>query len=159
MVWNEMAGTVDGKITYYYFNREAIHMRTMLSLMVRTLNSKYSGATLICFMALSFWFGQHMRDMNLFAASGGVATVFGLFSLIRFTTIEKYLNQNQIVRSSTGITGKPIGPEEAERIQRENIERARIRIKAELQSELVGIALTVVGTLVWAYGTYVPIFR
>lgn len=159
MVWNKTAGTVDWKIAYYYPNREAIHMRTMLSLMVRTLNSKYSGATLICFMGLSFWFGQRMHDMNLFAASGGVATVFGLFSLIRFTTIEKYLNQDQIVRSSTGVTGKPLSREESERIQRENIERARVRIKAELQSELVGIALSVVGTLVWAYGTYVPIFR
>jgi hypothetical protein len=131
----------------------------MLSLMVRTLNSKYSGITLMCFMGLSFWFGQRSRDMNLFAASGGVATVFGLFSLIRFTTIEKYLNQDQIIRSSTGVTGKPLTREESERMQRENIERARVRIKAELQSELIGIALTVAGTLVWAYGTYVPIFK
>lgn len=127
--------------------------------MLRALNSKCSGAILICFMGVSFWFGQHMRDMNLFAGSGGVATVFGLFSLIRFTTIEKYLNQDQIIRFSTGVTGKPLSREESERIQRENIERARVRIKAELQSELIGISLTVVGTLVWAYGSYVPIFR
>lgn len=122
--------------------------------MLRVLNSKYSGAILICFMGVSFWFGQHMRDMNLFAASGGVATVFGLFSLIRFTTIEKYLNQDQIIRSSTGVTGKPLSREESERIQRENIERAGVRIKAELQSELIGIALTVVGTLIWAGVTF-----
>lgn len=134
-------------------------MRTILSLMVRALNSKYSGVTLICFMGVSFWFGQRMHDMNLFAASGGVATVFGLFSLIRFTTIEKYLNQDQIIRSSTGVTGKPLSREESERIQRESVERARVRIKAELQSELIGISLTVVGTVVWAYGTYVPVLK
>jgi len=127
--------------------------------MVRTLNSRSAVAALVFYMGLSFWYGQTRHDMNLFAASGGIATVFGLFSIIRFTTIEKYLNQDQIIKSSTGLTGTPVSGAEAERIQRESVERARVRIKAELQSELTGIALTVVGTLVWAYGTYVPVFQ
>lgn len=126
--------------------------------MVLTLNSWLSIAVLVLFMAASFWLGEARHDMNLFAASGGIATVFGLFSLIRFTTIEKYLNQDQIIQSSTGLTGKPLSAEESDRIRRENIERARVRIKAELRSELAGIALTVIGTIVWAYGAYVPIF-
>jgi hypothetical protein len=133
-------------------------MRKILSLMVRTLNSRSAVAALVFYMGVSFWYGQTRHDMNLFAASGGIATVFGLFSIIRFTTIEKYLNQDEIVKSSTGLTGKPVSAAEAERIRRENIERARVRIKAELQSELTGIALTVIGTLVWAYGAYVPVF-
>ncbi|WP_281663547.1 hypothetical protein [Paraburkholderia fungorum] len=133
-------------------------MRKILSLMVLTLNSWLSIAVLVLFMAASFWLGEARHDMNLFAASGGIATVFGLFSLIRFTTIEKYLNQDQIIQSSTGLTGKPLSAEESDRIRRENIERARVRIKAELRSELAGIALTVIGTIVWAYGAYVPIF-
>jgi hypothetical protein len=132
-------------------------MSKILSLMVRTLNSRSAVAVLILYMALSFCYGQSKHDMTLFAASGAIATVFGLFSLIRFTTIEKYLNQDRIVQSSTGLTGKPLSPADSERIRHENIERARVRIKAELQSELVGIGLTVVGTLVWAYGAYVPI--
>jgi hypothetical protein len=134
-------------------------MRKILLFMVCTLNSKFAVAALVCFMGASFWCGQTRHDMNLFAASGGIATVFGLFSLIKFTTITKYLNQDQIIQSSTGLTGKPLPAAEAERIRRENIERARVRIRAELQSELTGIGLTVIGTLVWAYGTYVPVFR
>ena len=96
--------------------------------------------------------------MNLFAASGGIMTVFGLFSMIQFTTIEKYLNQEAIVASSTGLTGPPVSEEEAVRIKKENQRCAKIKLKRELRSELRGILFTVVGTIIWAYGNYVPIF-
>jgi len=97
--------------------------------------------------------------MNLFAASGGVMTVFGLFSMIQFTTIEKYLNQEAIVAASTGMTGPPVGPEEAEKIRKKNQEIAKVKLKKELRSELRGISFTIIGTLVWAYGIYIPIFQ
>jgi hypothetical protein len=133
-------------------------MKTVFKILLATLNSKFSAVVLLCFCAVSFYLGQKHHDMNLFASSGGVMTVFGLLSLIRFTTIEKYLNQDAIVASSSGLTGPPLKAGEAEQIRAKNIEAARIRIKAELQSEVKGIALTIVGTLIWAYGSYAPIF-
>ncbi len=84
-------------------------------------------------------------------------TVFGLLSLIRFTTFEKYLNQDSIVAHSTGLTGPPLSKEAAEQWQEKNIAAARIRIRKELRAEAKGVILTVVGTLIWAYGAYVPL--
>ena len=87
-------------------------------------------------------------------------TIFGLFSIIKFTTIDKYLNQDKIVGAKTGLTGPPVASaEQAAQIRRETQDRARTRIQQELRAEVKGIALTVVGTLVWAYGSYVPIFK
>ncbi len=105
----------------------------------------------------SFYFGQVGKDMNIFAASGAVMTVFGLFSMIRFTTIEKYLNQESIVTTSTGMTGPPLSSEKAERLKKESQKRARVRLQKELRSELIGISFTVTGTIIWAYGAYIPV--
>jgi hypothetical protein len=96
--------------------------------------------------------------MNLFASSGGLMTVFGLLSLIRSTTIEKYLNQNAIIERSSGLTAPPVPDAELKQLEEKNIAAANIRIKAELRSEMKGVLLTVIGTLIWAYGAYVPIF-
>ncbi len=86
-------------------------------------------------------------------------TVFGLFSMIRFTTIEKYLNQESIIAASTGVTGKPLSAQESIRIQKENQDRAKVRLKTELRSELKGILFTITGTLIWAYGAYIPVHK
>ncbi|WP_171289275.1 hypothetical protein, partial [Acinetobacter baumannii] len=96
-------------------------------------------------------------DMNLFAASGAVLTIFGLFQTIQFTTIEKFLNQDAIVHSSTGVTGPPLSVEESERIINENRKKAKIKLEKELKSEIKGISYTIIGTLIWAYGIYLPI--
>lgn len=53
-------------------------------------------------------------DMNLFAASGSILTILGLFQTIQFTTIERFLNKEAIIHSSTGVTGPPISQEEIE---------------------------------------------
>ena len=95
--------------------------------------------------------------MSIFSASGSIMAVFGLFSMIKFTTIDKYLNKNQIAQSSTGVTGGPINPEEAEIIKENNIKKAEIKIQRELKSEFKGIILTVIGTLIASYGAYIPI--
>ncbi|WP_150467813.1 hypothetical protein [Francisella sp. SYW-9] len=96
--------------------------------------------------------------MSLFSASGSIMTIFGLFSMIKFTTIEKFINQEQIVSSSTGVTGPPLSQEESIRLKEKNIKKARIRLKKELRTEVKGILFTVLGTLISAYGTYIPIF-
>lgn len=110
-----------------------------------------------CFKRGKFFYGQIIKDMSLFVSSGSIMTVFGLFSMIKFTTIEKYLNREAIVSASTGVTGPPLSKEEADRIAKENIAKADVRIKQELRTELKGIVLTIVGTLISAYGSYVPI--
>lgn len=119
-------------------------------------NSRLSIIAVVVFNIASFYAGQFFKDMNLFAASGGIMTVFGLLLMIRFTTLEKYLNQESIAAASTGVTGPPLSEEEAKRLKRENIEKAKVRINKELQSELSGLALTIFGTVIWAYGTYIP---
>ena len=86
-------------------------------------------------------------------------TVFGLFSMIQFTTIAKYLNQEAIIAASTGVTGPPLSSEESARLRRDNQERARVRLKQELRSELKGILFTILGTFIWAYGAYVPVYE
>ena len=125
--------------------------------MLAALNSWFSVAFVLVYCIASLYFGQANNDMNLFAASGAVMTVFGLFSMIQFTTIEKYLNQESIIAASTGVTGPPLTQEQYDKIQRENIERARVKITRELRSELKGIVFTITGTLIWAYGAYIPV--
>ena len=96
-------------------------------------------------------------DISIFAAAGGPITIIGLLSTIKFTTIEKYLKREELVANSTGVTGPPLSEEEYKRIVTQSQEAARKRLGLELRSELTGIGLTVSGTLLWAYGIYVPI--
>lgn len=133
-------------------------MKSFYRLMLRALNSGVSVFAVIAYCAVSFLLGQAANDMNLFAASGAVMTIFGLFSMIRFTTIEKYLQQESIIANSTGITGPPLSSGEAAKITKENQDRARLRLRQELRSEIQGILLSVAGTVIWAYGVYVPVF-
>lgn len=132
-------------------------MDKLYRFLIASLNSWISVVLIVAYCIFSFYFGQVSKDMNFFAASGAVLTVFGLFSMIRFTTIEKFLNQEQIVANSTGVTGPPIGQDEYERIVKANQEAVRIKLKRELRSEVKGIFFTIVGTLVLAYGAYIPI--
>ena len=131
-------------------------MKNVYGFIAKAAQSPMSLAILIAFCVLSFVAGQELNDMNLFAASGGVMTIAGLLSLIRFTTLDKLLNQEAIIEGATGLTGPPVSEKEAEEITARTRAAAMIRIKAELRSELIGLSLTFVGTVVWAYGAYVP---
>jgi hypothetical protein len=115
----------------------------------------------IVFVALlligSIYLAVVHEDISIFAAAGGPITVIGLFSTIQFTTIEKYLKREELAANSTGVTGPPLSEEEYKRIVTQSQEAARKRLGLELRSELTGIALTVFGTLLWAYGVYMPI--
>lgn len=134
-------------------------MNKVYRFLIASLNSWISVLFIVAYCVFSFYLGQVSKDMNLFAASGAMLTVFGLFSMIRFTTIEKFLSQDQIIANSTGVTGPPIAQDEYERIVKANQEAARIKLKRELRSEVKGIFFTITGTLVWAYGAYIPIIR
>ena len=129
-------------------------MDKFLRFVIKTFDSWGSALSIIFFCAISFYVGRVTGDMNLFASSGGLMTVFGILSTVRFSTMEKYLNREDIIRRSTGVTGPPLSREESERIKAANQAAARKRLKRELRSELRGLALTIVGTFIWAYGVY-----
>lgn len=121
------------------------------------LRSKVSIYVIGIFIISSLIASKITGDMNLFAASGSILTIFGLFQTIQFTTIERFLNQKAIIHSSTGVTGPPISQEESERIISESRRKAKIKLEKELKSDIKGITYTIVGTLIWAYGVYIPI--
>ncbi|MDC5526106.1 hypothetical protein NRA72_18535 [Acinetobacter baumannii] len=121
------------------------------------LRSKFSIYVIVVFIISSLIASIVTGDMNLFAASGSILTIFGLFQTIQFTTIERFLNKEAIIHSSTGVTGPPISQEEIERIIAENRKNAKIKLDKELKSEIKGITYTIVGTLIWAYGVYIPL--
>lgn len=132
-------------------------MKEIYKFVAVVAQSKLTLALLVVFCAASFALGQKFKDMNLFAASGGVLTVGGLLSLIRFTTLDKLLLQETMIANSSGLTGPPVSEEEAVAIEAKCRAAARTRISAELRSEIIGLSLTVIGTLIWAYGIYVPL--
>jgi hypothetical protein len=132
-------------------------MYTTAKLLSIMLKSKASIYVIAVFILGSLVASKVSGDMNLFAASGAILTIFGLFQMIHFTTIERFLNQNNIIQNSTGVTGPPISPEKYEIIVAENRKNAKEKIERELKSEIKGIICTILGTLIWAYGIYLPI--
>ena len=132
-------------------------MYTTAKLLSTMLKSKASIYVIAVFILGSLVASKVSGDMNLFAASGAILTIFGLFQMIYFTTIERFLNQNNIIQNSTGVTGPPISPEKYEIIVAENRKNAKEKIERELKSEIKGIICTILGTLIWAYGIYLPI--
>jgi hypothetical protein len=132
-------------------------MYRIAKILLTILRSKLSIYVIGLFILGSLIASKISGDMNLFAASGAVLTIFGLFQTIQFTTIEKFLNQDAIVHSSTGVTGPPLSVEESEQIINENRKKAKIKLEKELKSEIKGISYTIIGTLIWAYGIYLPI--
>ena len=134
-----------------------LNMHRIARFLLIILRSKFSIYVIGVFIISSLIASKAIGDMNLFAASGSILTIFGLFQTIQFTTIERFLNQEAIIHSSTGVTGPPISQEEIERIIAENRKKAKIKLEKELKSEIKGITYTIVGTLIWAYGVYIPI--
>lgn len=132
-------------------------MHTTARFLLIILRSKFSIYVIGTFIIGSLIASKITGDMNLFAASGSILTIFGLFQTIQFTTIERFLNQKTIIQNSTGVTGPPISQEESERITLENRKKAKIKLEKELKSDIKGITYTIVGTLIWAYGVYIPI--
>lgn len=133
-------------------------MKYFRKLFLRALGAKTSLALLMIFCGLSFIFGQALNDMNLFASSGAIISVFGLLYTIKFTTLKKISNRNAEISSRSGVTGRPLTQEESIRIRNENLKNAEIEVTEEIKSEALGVALTILGTFIWAYGGYVKIF-
>ena len=83
--------------------------------------------------------------------------MIGLFSTIQFTKIEKYIKREALATKSTEVTALPLVKDDHDRTVTQRQEAASKRLGLELKSELSGIALTIFGTLIWAYGKYIPI--
>lgn len=97
--------------------------------------------------------------MNLFASSGAIISVFGLLYTIKYTTLKKLSNQEAEVSSRSGVTGPPLTEEEYNKIVEANLKQARIDVREELKSEILGVGLAIFGTFVWAYGGYITIIQ
>lgn len=132
-------------------------MKKFRHCLLKILGAKTSIALLVVFCILSFSFGQAFNDMNLFASSGAIISVFGLLYTIKFTTLKKITSRSAEVASRGGVTGGPISAEEGERIRKENLAKAEIAVREEIKAEILGVALTILGTFIWAYGSYIKI--
>ncbi|EAO0362176.1 hypothetical protein EWN61_05450 [Salmonella enterica] len=66
-------------------------MKKFRTIFFKILGAKTSLILLIVFCGASFLFGQYLNDMNLFASSGAIISVFGLLYTIKFTTLKNYL--------------------------------------------------------------------
>ncbi|AIX01171.1 MULTISPECIES: hypothetical protein [Enterobacteriaceae] len=134
-------------------------MKRFRELLLKTLGAKTSLFLLVVFCILSFAFGQALNDMNLFASSGAIISVFGLLYTIKYTTLKKLSNQEAEVSSRSGVTGPPLTEEEYNKIVEANLKQARIDVREELKSEILGVGLAIFGTFVWAYGGYITIIQ
>ena len=111
----------------------------------------------VVLLVASLYFAVLYKDVYIFAAAGGPITMIGLFSTIQFTKIEKYIKREALATKSTEVTALPLVKDDHDRTVTQRKEAASKRLGLELKSELSGIALTIFGTLIWAYGKYIPI--
>jgi len=109
------------------------------------MSNKYAAIVLVLFSLFSFVCGQLAENMNLFASSGAVITIFGIISMSKFTTLTRYFRQQDI---DLGKNEKMCDFD----AELENSEQINV------YSELKGLELIILGTLVWAYGGYIPLF-
>lgn len=132
-------------------------MMFLCKCVIYALRSRLFAAVLVIYCAASFYLGQMYADMSLFAASGSIMSACGLLSLIRFTTIEKYIHQDATIDArQKGVDPILTRGEEVQK-NRQRISPARIRIKSEIHAEVIGIVLIIVGAFISAYGSYVPL--
>lgn len=132
-------------------------MKKFRKILLKALGAKTSIFLLIILCISSFIFGQALDDMNLFASSGAIISVFGLLYTIKFTTLKKISNRQAEISSRSGLTGGPLTPEEADKIRAENLAKAEIDVREEIKAEALGVGLTILGTFIWAYGGYIPV--
>ncbi|ENL7174836.1 hypothetical protein AB6A49_004542 [Escherichia coli] len=132
-------------------------MKRFRTILLKILGAKISIAILCVFCGASFLFGQYLNDMNLFASSGAIISVFGLLYTIKFTTLKKLSNREAEINSRSGVTGPPLSAEESQKIREENLAKARVEVREEIKAEVLGVGLTVFGTIIWAYGGYIKI--
>ena len=108
------------------------------------INNKYAAIVLSLYSSVSFVFGQLVENMDLFASSGAVITIFGIISMSKFTTLTRYFSQENIELDKNEMCD----------IGAENKNSDQINV----YSELKGLELIIIGTLIWAYGGYIPLF-
>lgn len=85
------------------YNIEIISNEKFRTIFFKILGAKTSLILLIVFCGASFLFGQYLNDMNLFASSGAIISVFGLLYTIKFTTLKKLSNREAEINSRSGL--------------------------------------------------------
>ncbi|GLQ30458.1 hypothetical protein [Litoribrevibacter albus] len=121
-------------------------------------NSKVWCVSLI-FMVLSFLLACFVGNSNIFAASGGVVTILGLLIFIGITTPVELEEIQEVINSRTS------SPQVREDNGAEVIAHIAKTVEDVLYArgrQVLGFSITLVGTLVWAYGwliEYLPWFE
>lgn len=102
-------------------------------------------------LAISFYFGES----NFFSASGGVITILGLIIFVGISTPVSVDEINLVTQSQISGTPKTTEDNSAEVIQYV-VDVVNKTIHARSR-QLLGLKVTIYGTLVWAYGWCIEI--
>ena len=118
--------------------------KILYKMLYSCMSNKYAAIVLVLYSLASFVFGQLIENMAIFASSGAVITIFGIISMSKFTTLTRYFSQENIELDKNEVCDSETEQENSNQVN--------------VYSEFKGLELTIIGTLVWAYGGYIPLF-
>lgn len=128
-------------------------MEFFSKLLIKFISIKLFSFYLLFFIFVSYLISSLNDDPNYFSASGGVATILGLLMLIRYSTLEHVID---IQHAVTSRHQKHFGF--ADKFTSETtIQENNIKVKNEISIEIKGLIITMLGTLIWAYGFCIPL--
>ena len=104
----------------------------------------------IAFVGLSLLCSIEIKNFNVFASSGAVVAIAGIYLSFSHTLLLKEENDNKLMCNK--LEYALIMPDPGTDLYFKRLNQAR-RI---LISERVGFVLSIIGTLIWAYGGYLP---
>jgi len=98
------------------------------------------------FSLASFFWAVYKTDGDLFAASGAIGTTLGLLLNIKYGLLTySSMTDKELYDHKTGVFG-------LSSVTLSEEQRKELRIM--VSDEKIGIFLMVLGTLIWAYGSY-----
>lgn len=103
-------------------------------------------------LILGFLLGFFSGNAGLFASFGAVVTIMGLLLLIEskaITNLEEF--KREVIKDlGVGTTSS------VDSLSPDEIDKASDNIRRQMQRETTGVIISIIGTLVWAFGEYVP---
>ncbi|PQJ50471.1 hypothetical protein BTO01_24200 [Vibrio jasicida] len=139
-----MSSKVNVPVTLRLFNWITNHPKVMF-------------VTLLLFNAFSVYLSFIKKDFNWLAASGGVTTIFGVLLTVSHSVPKTEEDVQNFVgsmfpKSRDGIMAEML-PTRGSTPSDKKQEMAR-KATSVLKAEALGLILTIVGTLVWAYAGF-----
>jgi hypothetical protein len=114
--------------------KESWLLKTLISL--RTISPRLLWTIMSLYWLASLFLSYGYSDTNIISAAGGVTTIFGLLQFITLSI--------------------PLSVEELEEPEELTAEQQREKILKNHELQVRGLRLTIIGTLVWAYGWLLP---